>query len=341
MKTASTARQLGVIDIALNVLEQHIWRELSVKKKRVILIAGPTGVGKTALSLIIAKHLNGEIVSADSMQVYRGMDIGTAKVSAEIRSQIPHHLIDIRDITEPFNVVQFCNAASDAIRSILARNKVPIVVGGTGFYLHALMYGPPEGPAGDSAIRAQLQAQYEASGIDALFHKLHEVDPIYAKTITKNDVQKILRALEIIALTNRPVSSYSWKERAIQEHFCFLPWFLYMPRKQLYDTIEARCDAMLQQGFLQEVTELKARGLETNTTAARSVGYHQALQYLTSSQTEQEYADFITTFKTASKNLAKKQLTWFRKEPEFRWINISTHLLSTAAATIIGEYCSP
>lgn len=165
------------------------------KKKKVIILSGPTGVGKTQLSLTIAKAIGGEVISADSMQVYRGMDIGTAKVSMEERRQVPHHLIDSRDLDESFNVVEFYAEACQSIKEVFAKGAVPIIVGGTGFYIHSLIYGPPSGPASNPALRRELEEEMEKLGADVLFERLKEKDPVYAATITPRDRHKIIRAL--------------------------------------------------------------------------------------------------------------------------------------------------
>ena len=187
------------------ILPEKLRVPMKNSKQKVIVLSGPTGVGKTKLSLLIAKVLGGEIISCDSMQVYRGMDIGTAKVSREDREHVPHHLIDIRDIHEGFNVTDFYREAHLAIQSILARGAVPIVVGGTGFYIHALLYGPPNGPASDFLLRHNLEMEIEEKGPSALYERLKMLDPEYAATITRNDRHKIVRALEIMSLSDKKV----------------------------------------------------------------------------------------------------------------------------------------
>lgn len=201
-----------VLDYALEIQKQ-IPSNLLRKKKRIIVISGPTCCGKSALAMQLAQEMDGEIVSADSMQVYRGMDIGTAKPTQKERLLIPHHLIDIRDVTENFNVVDFYYEARHACRQILERGNIPIVAGGSGFYLHAFLYGPPSGPPSVPELRKSLEKEMEELGHETLFERLCSLDPQYAKTITKNDKQKIVRALEIIALTNKKVSKISWKGR--------------------------------------------------------------------------------------------------------------------------------
>ncbi len=294
-------------------------------EKKIVVIAGPTGVGKTACSLKLAQAINGEIVSIDSQQVYRGMDIGTAKASLQERTAVPHHLIDIRNVTDPFNVVDFYHEALHACKDIILRGKVPIAVGGTGFYLHALIYGPPEGPPSCPEIRKTLEEDAEKFGIELLFGKLQEYDPEYAASITKSDAHKIIRALEIIELSRKKVSAFTWKEKVENPAFDWRCWFLHMPRKLLYQKIEERCDAMLAQGFLQEVIALDRAGIRQNKTAAQAIGYKQSLAFLDTAQSSQDYEQFVAAFKTASRHLIKKQLTWFQKEPLFTWLDVSTY----------------
>jgi len=308
-----------------------------IKRPKVIVIAGPTCVGKTKHSLIVAKALAGEVVSADSMQVYREMDIGTAKVSEEERKQVPHHLIDIRDLTQTFNVVDFYTEAMRAIRSILARDRVPVVVGGTGFYLHALIYGPPAGPPSEPDLRAQLEGEMDAKGPEALFERLAELDPDYAATITKNDKQKIVRGLEIISLTNDKVSRFK-TSRESEQHYDFRCWFLHLPREILYPYIEMRCDEMIAAGLIDEVKELSGRGLENNLSASQAIGYRQCLEFLKSGQSHEDFDNFVNRFKQASRQYAKRQFTWFKREPLFRWLNIENIPIDRSSELIIQDY---
>jgi tRNA dimethylallyltransferase len=293
-----------------------------VKKKRVIVIAGPTASGKTQLSLSLAQSIGGEIVSADSMQVYRGMDIGTAKVSPASRSLIAHHMIDICDLDEPFNVAEFYYRAQDVFHDILARDNVPIVVGGSGFYIHALLYGPPAGPPSSPDVRDLLEKQMRDLGPEILFERLQMLDPVYAATISENDRHKIIRALEIIALSDRKVSEFPKPNKLQEQEFDFRAWFIYYPREKLYSRIEARCEEMIGQGFLNEVRFLEDKGLRLNPSASQAIGYAQALKFLDSPQGEADLQEFILQFKKASRHYAKRQFTWFRKEPIFRWLNI-------------------
>jgi tRNA dimethylallyltransferase len=292
------------------------------RKKRIIVIAGPTASGKTQLSLLLAQAIGGEIVSADSCTVYRGMDIGTAKPSPEERTLIAHHLIDICDLNESFNVAEFYKAAQEAMKEIFLRDLVPIVVGGTGFYLRSLLYGPPAGPPSVPEIRQQLERQMHDLGPEVLYERLQMLDPAYAATISEKDRHKIIRALEIIAISERRVSDFPKETASLQENYDFRCWFIYYPREHLYSRIEVRCEEMIRKGFLDEVKELEKQGLCQNPAASQAIGYRQALDFLKSPQTEHDYEVFLTHFKRASRQFAKRQFTWFRKEPLFRWLNI-------------------
>lgn len=308
-------------------------------KNRVIVIAGPTAAGKSRLSYEMAKLIDGEIISADSVQVYRGMDIGTAKVSKEERLHIPHHLIDVCDLSDTFNVMQFYEQATAAIREILSRERTPIIVGGTGFYLHALIYGPPQGPPASPEIREKLENDMEKFGPEALYERLRQYDPDYADTINYRDRHKIIRALEIMALTGKKVSDFQGpRDAKLPLEFDFRCWFLYFPTEILYPRIEMRCDEMLSQGFIEEVERLKEKGLEDNITAAQAIGYRQCLKFLASEQTDSDWERFVWEFKKASRRYAKRQFTWFRKEPLFRWVDIDIHGYQKVLELILQDY---
>jgi tRNA dimethylallyltransferase len=321
-------------------LEKKIKDVSGLKPQKIILLAGPTACGKSALSLILAEILKGEIISADSMQVYRGMDIGTAKVSQEDQAHIPHYMIDIRRIQESFNVVDFYFEARQCIDSILARGKVPIVVGGSGFYFRALLYGPPSGPPSISDVRESLEEELNRLGNEAMYQRLKEADPAYAATITPNDRQKVIRALEIVTLTGEKVSKNQWSRAKPLHEYAFHSWFIYRPREVLYPSIDARCEHMLETGLIDEVKRLEKQGLRMNPSASQAIGYRQCLDFLQTSQSEQEYKKFVRQFKTASRHYAKRQFTWFRKEPLFNWLNVDVHDLEIAAEMIAQEFNS-
>ncbi len=305
--------------------QKQITFNLQHPKKQVIVIAGPTGCGKSAFALALAEKIGGEIVSADSMQVYRGMDIGTAKPTQEERLKVPHHLIDIKDISENFNVVDFYYEARQACQAILSRNNVPIVVGGSGFYLHSLIFGPPVGPPSVPEIRKKIEGEMEKRGSENLYEQLRQFDPEYASTVTKSDKQKIIRALEIIELTGKKVSKLAWKSKVKPLSYNFHCWFLTRERDHLYRRIDKRCERMLQEGLIDEVRQLEKEGIRENPSTAQAIGYRQALNYLATAQTESDYHQFVEAFKRASRNYAKRQLTWFRREHLFRWLDLDLH----------------
>ncbi|MGM0440124.1 MAG: tRNA (adenosine(37)-N6)-dimethylallyltransferase MiaA [Chlamydiota bacterium] len=323
---------------ALNPAEQKLVGSVRFKQRPLVVISGPTACGKTDLSLLVAKGLGGEIVSADSMQVYRGMDIGTAKASAEQQHVVPHHLIDIRDVQEPFTAADFFYEARKACDSILARNRVPVVVGGAGFYLRSFLYGPPEGPPPNQDLRDQLEEEAEALGVEVLYQRLKFQDSKYAETITPHDRQKIIRGLEIIAQTGGKVSDLVWKQRKMIPEYRHHCWFLHRPRDILYQRIEQRCEDMIEQGLVEEVEKLLEDGLKGNPSAAQAIGYRQAIKYLESDRTPRDYECFVQEFKRASRRYAKSQFTWFKQESAFQWLDIDIHDIEIAADIIIQEF---
>lgn len=310
----------------------------ALPKKRILVLAGPTASGKTDLSLSLAEVLGGEVVSADSCQVYRGMDVGTAKATLAERARVPHHLIDMLDISSSFNVAEFYQEAQGAFRSILNREHVPIVVGGSGFYVHSLLYGPPLGPPSIPAVREQIEKQLEEFGVEVLYERLQMLDPEYAKQISELDRHKIVRALEIMTLSERKVSDFPKADHLNEQEYDFRCWFIYYPKEILYTRIEERCDTMLKAGFLDEVRGLDQAGIRENFSAAQAIGYRQALEFLDSPQTSADYELFVTKFKRASRQFAKRQFTWFRKEPLFRWVNIEDYSLDHLKELLLQDF---
>jgi tRNA dimethylallyltransferase len=311
----------------------------SDKRVKVLVLAGPTGVGKTALSLKIAQAVGGEIISADSVQIYRGLDIGTAKVGLEERKQVPHYLIDIRDLDETFNVVDFYEYASQALEEISLQGAAAIVVGGTGFYIDALIHGAPSGPPSVPTLRLKLENDMEKFGSEALFDKLRRLDPEYAQLITERDRHKIIRALEIILLTNKKVSQFTkMHTRKAEKQYDFRCWFVFFPKEILYERLDRRCEKMVAMGLLEEVHALEKKGLRENTSASQAIGYRQCLEYLSSPQTERDWEKFMSHFKQASRRYAKRQFTWFRKDPLFHWLDLSSMDLEKAAEIIIQDF---
>jgi tRNA dimethylallyltransferase len=285
-------------------------------KSKLVIILGPTAVGKTALALELAERLNGEIINADSQQVYRHMDIGTGKPGLPERERIPHHLIDIVNPDEEFNAALFRRAAGDAIQTIQARGRSAIVCGGTGLYLKALTQGLFEGPGQDAALRRILENEIAELGLGTLYRRLEVIDPAVSRTIHPNDRQRIIRALEVYQLTGRPLSEWQ-KTHAFQDDlFTVLKIGLNRGRSELYDRINGRSEAMVRIGLLDEVRRLVELGFGLALRPLQSVGYRQMGAVL---QGEASLADALAVMKKETRHLAKRQLTWFRRDDEIRW----------------------
>jgi tRNA dimethylallyltransferase len=331
--------QSSLLDVYIP-LEKKELAPVRQKRKRVLIIAGPTGAGKTDLSLHLAKQMNGEVISADSMQIYRGMDIGTAKINVTERGDIPHHLIDVRDVHEAYNVVDFYYEARHMCEQVHARGNLPIIVGGAGFYLRTLLYGPPGGPPSIASLRTSLEKEMDEKGADTLYERLQKKDAIYAGKITVRDRQKIVRALEIMELTGEKVSDQKYRDEQRPLDYDFHCWFIHRSRETLYEIINKRCDAMIEGGLVDEVRALDRAGLRQNSSAAQAIGYKHILEFLDSPQTPQDFEYFREKFKTASRRYAKRQFTWFRREPLFRWLNLELHDIETAIDIIIQEFDS-
>jgi tRNA dimethylallyltransferase len=308
------------------------------KRKKVIVIAGPTAVGKTKLSISIAEILGGEIISADSMQIYRNMDIGTAKATKEQQKKVVHHLIDSKDINQSFNVFEYYREAHAACRQILLRGLVPIIVGGSGFYIHSFLYGPPLGPPSDPMIRRRLEKQLEQMGPEPLYERLKVLDPEYARSITQRDKHKIVRALEIITITRQKVSDIPKPNIDQKPLYNYRLWFVYLPKERLYERINDRCEEMIQKGFVEEVRKLEKEGLRNNYSASQAIGYRQCLKYLKTNQAVDDKINFINEFKKASKKYVKRQFTWFKKQHHFRWLNLYELGTEKAIEYILQDY---
>ena len=289
---------------------------------RLIVIAGPTAVGKSALALRLAQQLDGEIISGDSMCVYRGLDIGTAKPSVSEQKLVPHHLIDIRRPTEPFSVVDFQQLAAAAIDEVNRRGKLPILVGGTGLYIQALLEGYQFSPTPVTPLRDDTEST------DTLYEKLNERDPSTASRIHPNDRKRILRALEVITNENKPLS----RERAAKLQYDCLAFGLTMERQALYRRIDQRVDQMVGQGLLGEVDSLLSKGLATNATALQAIGYK---EFIAATQGDVPLETAIEQVKLASRRYAKRQLTWFRRMPYLEWIELNATATMDMALNLI------
>ncbi len=278
-------------------------------------LTGPTGVGKTALSLDLAERLGAEIISADSRQVYRRLDIGTAKPSAAAQARVPHHFVSERGLDEPFSAGAFAREANARIRSILARGRVPLVVGGSGLYLHALQRGLADIPAVPEKTRDRLETRLEEEGQDALYGALKAVDPASARTMDATKTHRVLRALSVYEATGRPLSYYH--EETPEPPFSFCTVVLHRDRKKLYARINRRVDAMLEAGLLGEVRGLLDSGADPAAPPLRTIGYREPIRHL---QGEIGYDETVRLIKRNSRRYAKRQLTWFRRYPEYTWL---------------------
>jgi tRNA dimethylallyltransferase len=289
---------------------------MSFTKPKLVIVLGPTAVGKSDLALQLAARINGEIVNADSQQVYRYMDIGTGKPSAADRARVTHHLIDVVNPDEEFNVALFRRLASEAIEQIYHRRKNAVVCGGTGLYLKALTRGLFTGPGQDPEMRRSLAAAIDESGLATMFRRLVEIDPSVNSTIHPNDRQRIIRALEVYESTGRPLSEWQ-KEHSFQENpYEVLKIGLERDRGELYDQINRRSELMIENGLLDEVRGLVSRGFALDLKPLRSVGYRQMGAVF---QGILDLAHALEEMKQETRRLAKRQLTWFRRDSEIRW----------------------
>lgn len=287
-------------------------------KPPLVILTGPTAVGKSELSIELAKRIGGEIISADSMQVYRRMDIGSAKIMPEEMGGIPHYLIDVLEPTEEFNVVTFQNMAKDAIGKIYTRGHIPIVVGGTGFYIQALLYDIDftENDE-DTALREQLEQIAETQGKEALFEKLQSIDPESCEIIHANNVKRVIRAIEFYEKTGMKISEHNKMQRQNSSPYNFAYFVLNADREKLYRKIESRVDSMIEHGLVEEVTALAAAGCTRNMVSMQGLGYKEILDYLEGHITLEEAVYLI---KRDTRHFAKRQLTWFRRERDVIWV---------------------
>ena len=288
-------------------------------KKKVPIIVGPTGVGKTRLSLVIASQIKSEIISADSRQIYKFMDIGTAKPTRLERGLVRHHFIDIKYPDESYSSGMFGREARAKIDELLSQKITPIVVGGAGFYIRALVDGLMAPEIRDMKIRQKLHNQLKKYGLSRLYEKLQQVDPQAANNIHENDTQRILRALEVFEATGNPFSCFSDEK---PEPPSFIPqfWGLTCERKQLYRQIENRVDDMIERGLIDEVKMLQAKDYSPELNALQTVGYKEVFDYLDG---KIQYPNMIDLIKRNSRRYAKRQLTWFRADKRIRWIEVN------------------
>ena len=288
------------------------------QKKPLIILTGPTAVGKTALSIELAKAVNGEMISADSMQVYKLLDIGTAKIKQEEMQGIPHHLIDVLDPTEDFNVFLFQKMAKAALEEIYAKGKIPIVVGGTGFYIQALLYDIAFEETTESAYRKELEQYASLYGAHALHEQLKTIDPVSYDTIHENNVKRVIRALEFYHDTGYPISRHNVQERERSSPYQFAYFVLNDDRQKLYDRIELRIDQMLEEGLVEEVRQALAYGCTGDMVSMQGLGYKEIIPYL---QGACSLDEAVYILKRDTRHFAKRQLTWFRRERDVIWVD--------------------
>ncbi len=298
----------------------------------VIILGGPTAVGKTELALQLARQLRGEIISADSRQLYRGLDIGTAKPSAAERAEVPHHFIDMLEPDQPFNAGMFQKKARALIDELRKKGRGVIVCGGTGLYIRALLRGMIPLEADMSGEREQLAGELRSRGLEALYHELEQVDPLSAGRIDPADARRITRALEIFRATGKTFSFWLGQPQT-PAPFPFLYVALNRPRAELYDRINRRVDKMLAAGLVDEVRELVARG-HAAENALNTVGYKEVMAFLRGELSRDEMAELI---KRNTRRYAKRQMTWFRKEPDIIWLEAGRDDLAGEIMRLIRE----
>ncbi|MDY6007238.1 tRNA (adenosine(37)-N6)-dimethylallyltransferase MiaA [Gemmiger sp.] len=303
---------------------------------RMVAIGGPTATGKTALSVALAKEFGGEVVNADSMQIYRGLDIGTAKPTAEERQGIPHHLMDFLPPEAPYSVADFTAAAAPLIEQLNSAGKLPIVTGGTGLYITSLMKGTAFAPEKtDPAIRARLQTEADEQGSAALYARLQQIDPAYAEKLHPNNLPRVIRALELFEATGRRMSEQQRAALAAEPPYRSLCICLTCrDRAELYRRIDRRVDSMLQNGVLEEA-KLVYDNRETYRTAAQAIGYKEFFPYFAG---EMPLNDCANRLKQATRNYAKRQLTWFRHQANGVWLYVDEEPPAPRAAELVRQF---
>lgn len=305
-------------------------------KKPMIILSGPTAVGKTALSIELAKRVNGAIISADSMQVYKHMDIGSAKIMPDEMGGIKHYLIDALEPSEEFNIVIFQKMAKEALDEIYANGQIPIIAGGTGFYIQALLYDIDfENQDTNEAYRAELEEIAKTQGNEVLHNRLKEVDPVSAEKIHANNVKRVIRALEFYELTGKPISEHNEVEQQKESPYNFAYFVLTDDRENLYKRIDLRVDIMLENGLLDEVKKLKEMGYHREMVSMQGLGYKEILDYLDGKLSLEEA---IYILKRETRHFAKRQLTWFRREKDVIWMDKSKYEYNEDA--VLQEMCN-
>lgn len=297
-------------------------------KPRILVIAGPTASGKSDLAIELAKQLDGEIVCADSLTIYRGLDIGSAKPTPEQRRRVPHHLLDIREPTQPFTAADFRAEAGQAIDDIHKRGKLPLVVGGTGLYLRVLLHGLTDAPGEDPVLRRQLYRRATLEGAEALLEELRRVDPETAGRCHPNNLVRIIRALEVWQVSGSPFSSFHQQHGFSDAPYDALTLCLDLAREELYRRIDHRVELMLSAGLVDEVRGLLQAGLPDDVKPLQAIGYKEVLAHLRGELTLEAMLELI---KRNTRHLAKRQLTWFRREPDLQWVAYPQNSATIAA----------
>ena len=288
----------------------------NIKKPKILVVCGPTGIGKTAVAIEFAGRFKGEIISADSMQIYRHMDVGTAKPSIAERDQIPHHLIDIIDPDRPFDAEQYSATAGRMIAELEKKGCLPFIVGGTGLYIKALVHGLFQEKTSDPSIRVELKERASLHGLGVLYEQLCKVDPEGAKKIHANDAYRIIRALEVYRVTGKALTEYHDRHGFSDRRFDVLKIGLDMDRTALYDRINGRVEAMISAGLLTEVRRLLDMGYPETLKSMQSIGYRHMVDFIRDRLSWEEAA---RTMKRDTRRYAKRQLTWFRADPKIVW----------------------
>lgn len=288
-------------------------------KKPLVILTGPTAVGKTEISIKLAKAINGEIISADSIQVYKHFDIGSAKVTKEEMDGVKHYLIDVLEPDEEFNIYVFKKLAMEAMEEIYAKGKIPIIAGGTGFYIQALLYDVEfSEEEGDKTYRHMLEKKAEIEGVTSIHNMLKEIDPDAAKEIHENNLKRVIRALEYYNETGMRISEHNKEQRQKESPYNFKYYVLNMDREKLYNRINMRVDIMVENGLIDEVTKLKEMGYGKELNSMQGIGYKEIRDYVDGVY---DLDTAIETLKKNTRNFAKRQITWFKREKEVVWLN--------------------
>lgn len=288
-------------------------------KNKLIILAGPTASGKTSVSIDLAKRLGGEIISADSMQVYKYMDVGTAKISVEEMQGVKHHLIDVLDPKEDFNIVKFQNMVKCSIEEIVKNGHIPILVGGTGFYIQSIIYDIDFNTEDDnSSVRKKLEEEYDTLGADFMYEKLKKIDSVSAGIIHKNNKKRIIRAIEFFLINNEPISSHNEVQRKKNSPYDYRFFVLNPPRDILYERINKRVDIMVENGLVDEVKKLREMGLSMENISMQGIGYKEIIEYLNG---EVSLESAIENIKQNTRHMAKRQVTWFKREKDVIYVD--------------------